>query len=175
MNDALRLLEAVRYAAHQHRRQTRKGGEGTPYINHPVAVAHLLASVGGVTDVALLQAAVLHDTVEDTGATEDELRERFGDDVARLVMEVTDDKSLPKATRKQLQIDHASHKSERARMLKIADKIQNLMDICDEPPADWSLERKREYFDWAAAVVAGLRGANAALEALFDEVVARRP
>lgn len=175
MNDTLRLLEAVRYAAIQHRRQRRKGGEAHPYINHPVAVAHLLASVAGVTDIALLQAAVLHDTVEDTGSTEEDLRARFGDDVARLVMEVTDDKSLPKAMRKQLQIDHAHHKSERARLLKIADKIQNLTDIRDEPPADWSLERKREYFDWAAAVVAGLRGVNAALDALFDEVYARKP
>jgi len=168
------LIEAVAFAAHKHRDQRRKDVSASPYINHPIALANVLANEGGVTDLVALCAAVLHDTVEDTDTTESELIERFGPEIASAVMEVTDDKSLDKAERKALQIEHARHMSHAAKLVKLADKISNLRDILASPPADWPVERKQAYFDWAANVVAGLRGANPKLEAVFDSVYAQR-
>jgi guanosine-3',5'-bis(diphosphate) 3'-pyrophosphohydrolase len=164
------LISAIAFAADKHRNQRRKDHEASPYINHPIALANVLANEAGVEDERVLIAAVLHDTIEDTETTEQELLRLFGKDVADLVMEVTDDKTLPKAERKRLQVEHAVHISRRAKLVKLADKICNLRDIAASPPADWSLERKQEYFDWAKAVVDGLRGVHPGLEALFDEV-----
>lgn len=168
------LIEAVAFAADKHRDQRRKDVAASPYINHPIALAHVLANEGGVTNLTALCAAVLHDTVEDTDTTEQELIQRFGSDIASVVMEVTDDKSLDKARRKALQVEHAPHLSYAARLVKLADKISNLRDILASPPADWPVERKEAYFDWAAKVVAGLRGTHPGLEAVFDGVYARR-
>jgi (p)ppGpp synthase/HD superfamily hydrolase len=171
MTEVALLLQAVRFAADKHRDQRRKDKEASPYINHPIGVAELLATVGGVTDLPTLQAAVLHDTVEDTGATLSELEEVFGSEVRFLVEEMTDDKSLPKDERKCLQIEHAQGMSEWAKQIKIADKICNIRDITQTPPSNWSLERKKEYLQWAAKVVEGCRGSNANLEPRFDEVL----
>jgi guanosine-3',5'-bis(diphosphate) 3'-pyrophosphohydrolase len=165
------LLAALQFAAERHRDQRRKGREASPYINHPIAVARLLAEVGGVSDPVLLQAAILHDTVEDTETTLDELEARFGPEVRRVVEEVTDDKTLPKLERKRLQIEHAPQRSNRAKQLKVADKSSNLLDIAQRPPKNWTPERKQEYFDWAERVVEGCRGVNPALEARFNEVL----
>ena len=167
------LLEAAAFAARKHTRQKRKGKEGEPYINHPLEVANLLASVGGVDDLDVLAAALLHDTVEDTATTRDEIEKRFGPAVAGIVMEVTDDKSLPKRERKQLQIEHAPHLSTGAKLVKLADKISNVTDVIERPAEDWDEQRRREYVEWGLAVVAGLRGVNSALENRFDHVVER--
>lgn len=142
-------------------------------MNHLLEVAELVAGSSEGTDTNLIQAALLHDTVEDTATTMDEIRERFGDDVASLVAEVTDDKSLPKATRKALQVRNAPHKTERAARIKLADKISNLRAILATPPTDWSVERQREYFEWARQVVEGLPAPNASLKAEFDRTYAR--
>ena len=131
----------------------------------------MLATIGGVSDVPTLMAAVLHDTLEDTQTTPLELEGRFGAEVRRVVEEVTDDKSLPKHVRKQLQIEHAPHVSERAKLVKLADKICNVRDVTHDPPPDWSLERRREYLDWTEKVVQGCRGSNAALERYYDEML----
>lgn len=163
-----RLISAIAFAAHKHRDQRRKDASASPYINHPIGLADVLANEGGVVDEAVLIAAVLHDTVEDTQTTKEELADRFGPDIAAIVLEVTDDKSLPKAERKRLQVEHAGTISSRAKLVKLADKICNLRDLADSPPADWSLERKREYFEWAKSVVDALRGVHPTLEQLFD-------
>lgn len=165
------LFRAATFAANKHRDQRRKDVGASPYINHPLAVASRLVNDGGVNDVQLLCAALLHDTVEDTATTFDELTEAFGEEISQLVSEVTDDKSLKKEERKQLQIEHAPHKSERAKQLKIADKICNVGDINAESPAGWSRERKLEYFDWAENVIAGCRGVNESLDRAFDLVL----
>lgn len=167
------LLKALDFAAQQHRDQRRKGVEASPYINHPIQVAEILATVGGIDDIPTLMAAVLHDTIEDTATTRSDLVERFGEQVANLVMEVTDDKALPKQERKRRQVEHCPHLSDAAKRIKIADKICNVREIGSHPPEHWDLARRREYFDWAEAVVAGCRGVNQALEDYFDECVAR--
>src|ERR1019366_3407964 len=149
------VLKAAHFAAQKHAGQRRKGAAAEPYINHLLEVAELVASALAGPDTNLVIAALLHDTVEDTGTTKEELAETFGSDVADLVMEVTDDKSLPKAERKRLQIVHASQISVRAQVIKLADKISNLRGILASPPADWSVERKRDYFEWAKRVVDG--------------------
>ncbi|MFO1318453.1 MAG: HD domain-containing protein [Burkholderiales bacterium] len=169
-----RFVRAAAFAAEKHRDQRRKDAGASPYINHPLALADVLANEGGVTDVVALCAALLHDTVEDTETTPEELRAAFGPDVAGVVLEVTDDKRQAKHVRKQQQIDHAPHISHAAKLVKLADKICNLRDILAAPPAGWSAERKRDYFDWAARVVDGLRGAHPGLEAVFDALLARR-
>lgn len=163
------VIKAARFAADKHRQQRRKDVDASPYINHPIAVADLLANECGVTDPVALCAALLHDTIEDTDTTEQELREAFGDQITGVVLEVTDDKTLAKKLRKQLQIEHARHASPRARLVKLADKTCNLRDMATAPPADWSAQRKADYFDWAGEVVAGLRGSHPKLDALFDD------
>lgn len=173
-NSLAALIQAVAFAADKHRNQRRKDAEASPYINHPIALANVLANEGGVQDVTVLCAAVLHDTIEDTETTADELRALFGDQVASVVLEVTDDKTLDKAVRKQLQIEHAPHCSTQAKLVKLTDKISNLRDLLASLPANWSAERKQAYFDWAAAVVAGLRGVHQGLEAVFDGLYARQ-
>ena len=149
------LTRALAFAAAAHANQRRKGAAQEPYINHLAEVALLLAEATDGQDLNLVLAGLLHDTIEDTPATRQELMEHFGKDVADLVLEVTDDKSLPKAERKRLQIETAPHKSDRAKMIKIADKVSNLNSILESPPVDWSEERKREYFEWARRVVDG--------------------
>lgn len=167
------FVKAVAFAAEKHRNQRRKDAAASPYINHPIALANVLANEGGVSDVTVLCAAVLHDTIEDTETTENELRTTFGSHVSSVVLEVTDDKSLGKHVRKQRQIEHAPHISTEAKLVKLADKICNLRDILASPPANWSSERKQAYFDWASKVVAGVRGVHPNLEAVFDGLVAR--
>lgn len=167
------FIKACAFAAEKHRNQRRKDIDASPYINHPIALANILASEGGVTDQVVLCAAVLHDTIEDTETTEQELLNLFGDKITSVVMEVTDDKSLEKHIRKENQIEHAPLLSSEAKLVKLADKICNLRDILVSPPSDWSTERKREYFDWAARVVDGVRGIDPTLEAIFDELRGR--
>lgn len=166
------FLRALSYAARLHRDQRRKGANAEPYVNHCIEVARLLAEEGEITDLALLCAAVLHDIVEDTPATEADVRRDFGDEIADLVMEVTDDKSLPKAERKRLQVVHAAGASHRARCLKLADKIANVSDLAHSPPARWPVERVRAYADWAAQVAAAVSGTHAHLERVLAERVA---
>lgn len=168
------FVRAVAFAAEKHRHQRRKDAHASPYINHPIALADVLANEGGVADSLVLCAAVLHDTVEDTETTEAELVAAFGQRVAGVVMEVTDDKSLEKHVRKELQVRHAGRLSREAGLVKLADKICNLRDILASPPQDWPLERKHAYFEWARQVVEGLRGVHPGLEAAFDGLHARR-
>lgn len=169
------VLKVVEFAARKHKDQRRKDAEASPYINHPIALANILGSEGGITDPNVICAALLHDTIEDTDTTPEELEAEFGTAIKNIVMEVSDDKSLPKAERKRLQIAHAAHISPQAQLVKLADKIANLRDVAASPPADWSLQRRQEYFDWAKAVVDGLRGVNPQLEAVFDRAYAQRP
>ena len=169
------LLKALAFAAHKHRDQRRKDAEASPYINHPIALADLLVNEGGVTDVEVLCAALLHDTVEDTATTPEELTDAFGARVAGIVAEVTDDKRLPKAERKRLQVEHAAGLSREAKLVKLADKTCNLRDVANRAPAHWDLARRREYFDWAKRVVDGVRGAHPRLEAAFDAAYGKRP
>ncbi len=168
--DFSRFLRALQFAADKHKEQKRKDGV-IPYINHPIDVTLILWNAG-VRDIATLLAALLHDTIEDTPTRPDEIRDQFGEEVLALVLEVTDDKSLPKAERKRLQIEHAPHISLRARQIKLADKINNLYTITHYPPKDWPLERKREYLEWSKQVVDGLRGHNPLLEAAYDQALA---
>ncbi|XP_069321802.1 guanosine-3',5'-bis(diphosphate) 3'-pyrophosphohydrolase MESH1 isoform X2 [Eulemur rufifrons] len=128
-SEAAQLLEAADFAARKHRQQRRKDPEGTPYINHPIGVARILTHEAGITDIAVLQAALLHDTVEDTDTTLDEVELHFGAQVRRLVEEVTDDKTLPKMERKRLQVEQAPHSSPGAKLVKLADKLYNLRDL----------------------------------------------
>lgn len=174
LSDITRLLDAINFSAQQHSTQRRKDADASPYINHPIAVATLLAVEAGVTDLTTLQAAILHDTIEDTQTTFEDLVAGFGEDVAGVVMEVTDDKSLPKEERKLLQIAHAPQKSPQAAMIKLADATCNLRDMVASPPESWSTDRKQGYFDWAKQVVDGLPVGNGQLRAAFDEAFAAR-
>ncbi len=161
------LVRALRFSADKHRYQRRKDQAQSPYINHPIEVMQLLWEVGEVRTSEVLLAALLHDTIEDTQTRPDEIRELFGELVLALVLEVTDDKSLPKEERKRLQIVNAPYKSTGARLIKLADKCCNVRDLVGSPPKDWSLERRREYLLWTERVVAGLRGVNPRLEAYY--------
>jgi guanosine-3',5'-bis(diphosphate) 3'-pyrophosphohydrolase len=168
------LLKAFAFAAHKHRDQRRQDQAASPYINHPIALADVLVNEGGVADVEVLCAALLHDTVEDTATTPHELHSTFGARIAGIVAEVTDDTRLPKAERKRLQVERAGGISREAKLVKLADKICNLRDMAERPPASWDLARRREYFDWAKRVVDGLRGAHPQLEAAFDAAYSMR-
>jgi guanosine-3',5'-bis(diphosphate) 3'-pyrophosphohydrolase len=169
------ILRAVAFAAHKHRDQRRKDKDASPYINHPIQLATVLWEEGGVRDPEVIAAALLHDTLEDTETTWQELRGVFGEDIADVVLEVTDTKWIKKTLRKRLQVARARHSSENAKLVKLADKICNLRDIAAHPPANWPLERKQQYFDWAKEVVDRLRGTHPELERRFDEVYALKP
>jgi (p)ppGpp synthase/HD superfamily hydrolase len=165
------ILSASLFAAEKHLNQKRKGAAAEPYINHLIEVAELVAGALPEPDTNLVMAALLHDTIEDAGVTKGELIERFNADVAELVAEVTDDKSLPKQERKRLQIENAPHKSARAQVIKLADKISNLRSLRSSPPADWDSQRKREYVVWAKKVVAALSAPNPVLKSEFQKVI----
>ena len=168
MNTISDLARAYHFAAVKHVDQRRKGDAAEPYMNHLTEVAELVATATNGDDIDVVIAAVLHDAVEDTNATLDELEKSFGSRISSLVAEVTDDKSLPKATRKLLQIEHAAQASLGAKIIKLADKTANLRTLAASPPSDWSLARRNEYVTWAQQVADRCRGTNAWLEAEFD-------
>ena len=171
MNGAGKVLRAASFAAEAHRGQNRKGRIGDPYINHPIEVSRILAEIGNITNLDILSAALLHDTVEDCDVTFDQIEKLFGARVAGYVRELTDDKTLPKAERKRLQVEHAPKMSRGAKQIKLADKISNIRDVTENPPAGWSNKRRLKYVDWGVAVAAGLRGVNPELEKLFDRTI----
>jgi guanosine-3',5'-bis(diphosphate) 3'-pyrophosphohydrolase len=164
------LFKALSFSAEKHTKQRRKDIDKSPYINHPISLANILTE-RWVIDENVLCAAILHDTIEDTETTVDELQEHFGEKITSIVLEVTDDKSLEKSVRKQKQVEHAATISHEAKLVKLADKISNITDIINTPPADWSSDRKKEYFEWAKAVVDNLRGAHQGLEKDFDDLI----
>jgi len=168
-----RILDAAMFAAERHAAQRRKGAAAEPYINHLLEVARLIADSSEELDTNLVVAGLLHDTIEDTSTTATELERTFGDDVAALVLEMTDDKTLPKEVRKALQVENAAHKSVRAQVIKLADKISNLRSLLASPPTNWSPERKREYCLWARRVVDGLTAPNPFLKTEFDRAYAQ--
>lgn len=163
------LLAAADFAAKKHATQRRKDVAKTPYINHPIAVANYLAQAG-VRDVDTLICALLHDVVEDTDATLEEVERLFGKRVRDLVADVTDDRALPREQRKRAQVEHVAHALPGARLVKMADKLHNLSTLLVEYPASWTPQRVQGYFVWGRAVVAGCRGLNAKLEAQLDDL-----
>jgi (p)ppGpp synthase/HD superfamily hydrolase len=171
MSDASLIMQAADFAARRHAGQRRKGVAAEPYVNHLLEVAALLAEATGGSDAALIAAALLHDTLEDTATEYEELDARFGADIAALVAAVTDDKSLPKAERKRRQIEGAPSAAPRVKLLKIADKTSNVRALVVSPPSNWDVARVADYIDWAEKVVAGCRGLNTALERAFDAAV----
>lgn len=164
------FARTAHFAAKKHRDQRRKDKETSPYINHPIGVADIAANIGGITDLVTLQACLLHDTEEDTNTTHEELITEFGEEVASVVGEVTDDKSLGKAERKRRQVEHVPHISDRAKLVKLCDKLYNLTDLITNPPESFTLERIQGYCIWSRMVLAGARGLNAALEVKLDEL-----
>jgi len=173
MSGIVEVARALEFAAHRHSEQRRKGLKAEPYVNHLAEVALLLAEATGGGDPELVMAGLLHDTLEDTATTREELASAFGPDVALLVEEVTDDKTLDRRARKRMQVETAPKKSRRARMIKIADKIANLRSIAESPPLGWSGRKKLEYAAWAREVVAACGSTDPGLERLFQEAVAR--
>ena len=161
------ILKATHFAAQKHRDQRRKDEEISPYINHPISVARAISEIGDIEDPEVLAAALLHDTLEDTETTPEELIDNFGERVCRLVQEVTDDKSLTKLEQKQLQIEHAKELSECAALIKLGDKISNVTDIINTPPTDWDNERRLDYFEWAERVINNCPRVNTPLEEYY--------
>lgn len=164
------VIDAILFAASSHAGQFRKDGV-TPYINHPIEVMHLLAHTGDVSDKEILMAAILHDVIEDTDVTAEEIGERFGKHIADIVLELTDDVSLTKEERKRQQLLTCEGLSHGARLVRISDKICNVYDILYAPPGDWGMKRRQEYLAWANAVVMKIRGTNSGLETHFDELM----
>ena len=169
------FVRALAFASRKHSQQRRKDADASPYINHPIALVSILAVEAGIDDCDTLCAALLHDTIEDTDTSVEELVEAFGGPIASLVQEVTDDKRLPKAERKLRQVEHAAHLSPKARSVKLADKIANLRDVADSPPVNWPLARRQEYFDWAKQVVDQIPDPPPGLLSLFMAIYDRRP
>jgi (p)ppGpp synthase/HD superfamily hydrolase len=173
MNDLVSVWRAADAAARWHVHQRRKSAAQEPYINHLLEVACLVTQATGGTDPNAVIAALLHDAIEDQGVTAETIASEFGQRVADIVMEVTDDKSLPKAERKRKQVENAPKKSREAKLVKLADKISNVRTISSSPPPDWSVQRRLDYIQWAKEVVAGLRGTSPWLEQQFDEASRR--
>lgn len=169
MDDRL-IWKALQFAAEAHRHQHRKGADRSPYINHCIEVAHRIRIEGGTDDPEILAAALLHDVVEDTSVTLEEVGALFGPRVQGLVDEMSDDMNLSSAERKQLQENHAPGLSPDARLLKLADKIANLEALATVPPIHWSAERQQAYLDWACRVASRVPDTGTALEQSFEEI-----
>ena len=165
------ILKATHFAAQKHREQRRKDEHASPYIIHPISVALAIAQIGDVDDPEILAAALLHDTIEDTDTTSEELEEQFGEQVCKYVLEVSDDKNLPKAERKKRQIEHAKTLSKGAALIKLGDKISNVTDVINNPPSDWDINRRKAYLDWAEAVIKNCPQVNEKMENKFQEVL----
>jgi (p)ppGpp synthase/HD superfamily hydrolase len=173
MNELVSVMRAADFAAKWHTHQRRKGAAEEPYANHLIEVASLVTEATSGTDTNAIIAALLHDTIEDQGVTAEMIANEFGKDVAEIVLEVTDDKTLPKAERKRKQVENAPKKSREAKLIKLADKTSNLRAVANSPAADWSVERRLEYVEWAKSVVAGVRGTSPWLEQQFDDAADR--
>ncbi|KAE9547898.1 hypothetical protein FO519_008890 [Halicephalobus sp. NKZ332] len=172
--DAISLImKASDFAARRHRFQRRKDPHQTPYINHPIGVAHILANEAGIKDPTVIAAAILHDTVEDTKTTSEEIKAMFGDEIHHIVAECTDDKSLPKQKRKELQVQNARSHSHKAKLVHLADKLYNLRDIERVRPIGWSPEVVKAYVKWSRQVLEELRGTNQILEEALDNIINR--
>lgn len=171
MSNLQLLFKALNYAAEQHKAQRRKGDDSVPYINHPIKVTTILTQFVSTPSDELIAASLLHDVVEDTDATIDDIKNMFGPVIASIVQEVTDDKSLPKIESKQKQIDNAPHLSINAKLIRICDKIANVRDICGENIPDWDYKTKIEYINWAEEVVKGLGKFHDELEFTFKDEV----
>lgn len=169
------LLKALAFSAYKHSSQRRKDVEASPYINHPISVANILCNEGHINDTDVICGALLHDTIEDTDTSPEELETEFGKTIRDIVMDVSDDTTLVKAERKRLEIVHAATISDKAKLVKLADKISNLRDVANNPPSDWSLERRQQYFEWAKQVIDNLRGIHPSLESVFDEAYGQLP
>lgn len=165
------ILKAAHFASQKHRDQRRKDKEASPYINHPLNVAILISDIGKIQDPEILAAALLHDTIEDTDTKPEELEKFFGLRVRNLVEAVTDDKSLPKEERKKRQIEHAAELSADATLIKLGDKISNVLDVTKNPPSNWNIERRKQYFDWAECVINNCPKVNSYLEEYFRKVI----
>lgn len=159
---------ALQFATHWHQGQVRKGTRREPFILHPMRVA-LKLQQHGLQDTALIQAALLHDVLEDTDCSPDLMTNTFGPEVTSLVMEVTDNKDHLKSLRKQTQVERAPLLSLKARLIRLADKIDNLQGMQEDPPVGWNLHRRREYVAWSRRVVKGIRGTHPGLEQEFDQ------
>ena len=165
------ILKAVHFSAQKHSTQRRKDENASPYINHPISVALAIAQIGGVDDPEILAAALLHDTLEDTETTPEELEDEFGKKVCEYVLDVTDDKTLPKDERKRRQIEHAKKISNGAALIKLGDKISNVTDVINNPPEDWDNYRRKEYLDWAEKVIENCPKVNDKMENKFQEII----
>ena len=170
MNHTL-ILKAAHFSAQKHSTQRRKDENASPYINHPISVALAIAEIGGVEDPEILAAALLHDTIEDTETTPAELEGQFGKQVCKYVLEVTDDKSLPKDERKKKQIEHAKELSKGAALIKLGDKISNVTDVTNNPPATWNINRRKQYLDWAEKVIENCPKVNDRMENTFQGII----
>jgi (p)ppGpp synthase/HD superfamily hydrolase len=169
MKEWIAVLKAADAVARWHVHQRRKGAAEEPYINHLLEVASLVAEATEGKDPDLIIAALLHDAIEDQEVPSRMIADIWGKEVAKVVEELTDDKAAPKADRKRKQVEGASKKSHRAKLIKLADKTSNLRAITASPPPEWTVKRRTEYVEWARDVVSGLRGTNAFLEAEFDK------
>jgi len=170
MNNQI-ILKAANFAAQKHKNQRRKDVDSSPYINHPISVAKIISIVGKIQDPEILAAALLHDTIEDTETTSQELMDNFGERVSKMVLEVTDDKNLSKIVRKQKQIEDANKLSMGAALIKLGDKISNVTDITNTPPINWNIKRRLEYFDWAEKVINNCPKVNKELENYFADLI----
>ena len=169
-NQILLLTKAIEFASEKHRKQKRKNLDSDPYINHPIGVAHLISSIGKVTDVNVLCGAYLHDTVEDTDTTIEEINIEFGNKIREIVQDVTDNKKLSKVERKKNQIQRASYKCKEAKIVKLGDTLHNLLSLLNDAPLNWSIDRIQGYFVWSKFVVQELKGTNSELEDALDKI-----
>jgi HD domain len=163
-----RLTKALAFAAEAHRNHRRKGASQEPYINHLIEVLDLVTSVED-SDMDVLIAALLHDVLEDTRTGYDELVATFGERVARIVQENSDDMTLPKPERRRARLAGIGKKSREARLVKLADIISNLRAIVISPPAGWSNDRRLGYLESCRNLVDAGRGSNAEIERIFDD------
>uniref|UniRef100_A0A8R1XYA5 Guanosine-3',5'-bis(diphosphate) 3'-pyrophosphohydrolase MESH1 n=1 Tax=Onchocerca volvulus TaxID=6282 RepID=A0A8R1XYA5_ONCVO len=171
INDISLIIKAVDLAARRHRKQRRKDATQTPYVNHPIGVAYILTNEGQITDTATVIAAILHDTVEDTKTTDEEIRRMFGDEIADIVKECTVVKSIKREIRMKSQLEKASKLSRKAKLVQLADKLYNIRDIERCTPCGWTKQHVAEYISFAKDLLSNIRGTHDYLETALDDII----
>ncbi|EFO18322.1 hypothetical protein LOAG_10172 [Loa loa] len=165
------IIEAVDLAARRHRQQRRKDAAQTPYVNHPIGVAYILTSEGQITDTTTIIAAILHDIVEHTKTTDEEIRKMFGDEIADIVKECTMVRSMKREARMKSELEKASKLSHKAKLVQLADKLNNIRDIERGTPLGWTKQHVTEYIIFAKDLLSKIRGIHGPLESALDDII----
>jgi len=169
--DAEAVLGAAIFATEKHKSQVRSNEKKTPYIIHPIEVADLVMKIGHVYDKDVLITALLHDVMDDTQTTYEQITSLYGTKVSSYLEEMTSKQGLSLKEQKKQQIMQAFRQNPSVAIIKLSDKLSNLKTLATSPPPSWSRDRIDQYFQWAQTVIENLPESNQLLKKAVKNVI----